>query len=780
MKKHLLLGLTLLLLLLPLPASAQGTPPIQAEVSLGFDGQCKYGEWLPVRVTLNNQSEDFTGELVIAYAQARYKFPLELPANAQKAFATELYVDDTYVSRQIQISLLPESGREIALETVSLNCNATRLVGVLTDTPSAFSALNALPPANTTNVAYLDVASLAENWLGLQAIDILLISNVDATTLTEKQHSAIRTWIQQGGQIIFGGGAGYQSAWDGFDDIIPLEVSGTTSADLTLQLDSASDALSLNNILLIEGTPTDNTKTLFSTGDRPLVVQKKLGAGVVSLLTFDPNISAFRGWDQTINFYDFLLIDIQAKQDFSEVRNWDSLIDATSRFDGLTLPSAGLIFGLLILYIILVGPAQYIVLRIIGRLELSWLTIPAITLIFTLALIFTGWDMRGSQPRVNQLAVVHSWAGADEASLGGYAGIFSPRRDHYEIEVQGDFIPMPFAPHDYYNAPNNEWDFRLHNDSFVAETDIENAQIMPLGLRGNIPAPAIAVDLSLALNQDDVTLTGSIQNRSNVNLTDCTLIYPDGFKTLGGLAVGADRPILEQIDYLAPTHFTSGAYTGTSSYYIDDIFAQSIYADYQTSKKYNLLGAVFGGYEMPNVGFLLVCWDETQVPYTLSLPGRKTDSESLTAYLISPNVAIGTSDALLSISPAFFSWIIPEGNDFSYDSPDYMYFGYLDSAEIYYSLNVQIDYTQTETLILHLEGDSAGRSDFPLDVFFWNFESDEWDRQNVSDWGDFSLANPAAYVSDKGSEIRVMLNENGNGGGTFDVTRVDFSLVVEP
>ena len=173
MKKHLLLGL-LLLLLLPLPAQAQGLPPIQAQVSVGFDGQCKFGAWIPVQVTLSNQGDDFTGELVLAYSQARHKFPLELAANAQKAFSTVLYVDDRNVSQQIELSLLPAGGQEIELNQILLTCAATRLVGVLTDTPSAFTALNALPPANTTDVAYLDVASLAENWLGLQAMDILL------------------------------------------------------------------------------------------------------------------------------------------------------------------------------------------------------------------------------------------------------------------------------------------------------------------------------------------------------------------------------------------------------------------------------------------------------------------------------------------------------------------------------------------------------------------------------------------------------------------------------
>ena len=181
---------------------------------------------------------------------------------------------------------------------------------------------------------------------------------------------------------------------------------------------------------------------------------------------------------------------------------------------------------------------------------------------------------------------------------------------------------------------------------------------------------------------------------------------------------------------------------------------------------------------MPNVGFMLICWDETQVPYTLSLPGRESDTESLTVHLTSLDVPIETQDGRLSIPPLFFDWYIPEGNKFSYDSPDYLYFSYLDSAEIIYSLNTPIDYAQVDTLTLHLEGDSSERNDFPLDIFFWNFETEAWNQQAVQNWGDFTLKNASPYVNGKGSEIHVRLDENGNGGGTFDVTRVDFSLVV--
>ena len=84
-----------------------------------------------------------------------------------------------------------------------------------------------------------------------------------------------------------------------------------------------------------------------------------------------------------------------------------------------------------------------------------------------------------------------------------------------------------------------------------------------------------------------------------------------------------------------------------------------------------------------------------------------------------------------------------------------------------------------DNLILHLEG-STSRSDFPLDVFLWNVVDQKWEQQNVTDWGDVSLREGDAYLNASTAEIRLMLSENGNGGGSVDVSRADFSLVVKP
>ena len=790
-RKYLYITLIFLViaLLFPHPAGAQSEAPVRAEIDVGFDGQCKYGNWIPVQVTLINPGDDFSGNLSISYSQADYTFAVDLAANAQKAYSTEIFLDKVNTLQDVVFYLQPAGkGDKITLERVRLNCAATRLIGVLTDTPSAFTVLNALQPANTTDVSFFAPETVPENWLGLQALDILIIANTDATQLGDAQQAAIHEWTLRGGQVVFGGGAQWKTTLSGFEDILPMNISRARIADVRLSIGTTGEDLELANIVLLEGQTKENVRVPLKDGSRPLVAQHAVGVGLVTLLTFDPNIAAFRAWDGAIDFYDYILVSQPGRQDFTAIKNWNSIVSATSRFQGLKLPSTSFVLLMLSVYILLVGPAQYLVLKRLKRLELSWVTIPVITIVFTTELILTGWDLRGSKPRVNELAIVHHWAGQERAAMSGFVSVFAPKRDNYQMAVEGDFIPQPFPPHNYFNTPNNEWTISLKSAAFQAATDIDNSEIMPLGLQGNLPAPQIDSDLELSINARDARLQGVITNHSSLALKDCVLIYPGGFELIGNLDVGQNFNVNLPVDVLAPTNASISAavvsglynpYLNTTSVYINQLFPNYLYSDLQNNKQYNLLAGIFGVDTVPSVGFLLIGWDDTRVPFEFNLLENEVDAEYLTAYLTSFDVQITTDDNELIIPPVFFDWYIPETSKYNYSNPYNLYLAYLDSAEIYYRLDQSISYTQAKELIIHLDGASQ-RADFPLNVFLWNYNDDTWDQQSVTGWGDYFVTDPAPYLNENSSEIRIMLSENGNGGNPVEVNRVDFSLVVEP
>lgn len=176
-----------------LPAQAQSSSEFDVKIEIGFDGHCKFGYWLPVHILINAKASYFSGHLSIAYSQAEYLIPVSLTPNAQKSINTQIFTNVRDVNQTVTLQLIPEQEgvSQIFLESKNLTCIANRIVGMITDTPSAFTNLNSLPPANSTKVILLNYENLPENVLGFQNLDALFIANTDASNLSFEQYEAI-------------------------------------------------------------------------------------------------------------------------------------------------------------------------------------------------------------------------------------------------------------------------------------------------------------------------------------------------------------------------------------------------------------------------------------------------------------------------------------------------------------------------------------------------------------------------------------------------------------
>jgi len=772
-----------------LPVQAQSSSDFDANIQIGFDDHCKFGYWLPIHILLKAQDSFFSGNLSIAYSQVEYLIPISLTPNAQKSINTQIFTNVRDVSQKVTLQLIPEQAgtAPIFLESKNLTCIATRIIGVISDTPDAFTTLNSLPPADSTDVVLLTYENLPENVLGLQTLDALFIANTDASKLSIEQYEAIKSWVVQGGHLIIGGGSNWQNTLFGFDELLPLNVTSSQTVNTLQGISAFGNALDLSDIVLIDGILQPDSRVLLQDEGHPLVAQRLIGSGTVSLITFDPNISAFRNSENAFLFYDYLLGSTSGSYDFVTIKDWNSAIEAVSLFQNQGLPSAWWLLAILVLYVLILGPVHFGILKKMDRIEIAWFTTPILALILTAVMVVLGWNFRGTKLQVNQMAVVHQWAGGDQAYASGLVGIFSPRRGNYQVRLDAGFSPYPFAPHNYFDTPNNEWDF-TQSDTFQAETLINAAEIMPLGILREVEPLAIQSDLNLNLESSTAILSGEIWNESDMDLKDVILFYPGGFELIGNLPADESTRLDLSIDLLSQKSSNSSSIVysnvyNPSTYYgslIEGKIAPlTMVAKNRIQQQLNLIEAILGNYTVPPVGFLLVGWEDTQAPYQVALLDEEFDSNYLTAYMISLPIGTVSSKGQMILPPALFNWFITENSSLKYANPYELHFGYLDQVEIYYKLAQPVSYSKIVELIIHLEG-QASRPDFPLDVFLWNFEENQWDKFNVRNWDDVLISDPTSYVDRNITEIRVKLAENGNGGGTADVTRADISLVVEP
>src|SRR5437588_10081172 len=83
------------------------------------------------------------------------------------------------------------------------------------------------------------------------------------------------------------------------------------------------------------------------------------------------------------------------------------LQNGREKFGDITVISFGWVALFILIYIIIVGPLDYLFLKkVVKRLELTWITFPAVVLVVSAAAYFTAYYLKGNDLKINKLDVV--------------------------------------------------------------------------------------------------------------------------------------------------------------------------------------------------------------------------------------------------------------------------------------------------------------------------------------------------------------------------------------
>ncbi|HEX9027761.1 MAG TPA: hypothetical protein VF823_01220, partial [Anaerolineales bacterium] len=224
------------------PALAQSPAGVSLTAQAGLDGICKNGQWIPIRVQVENQGSDLEGRLEARLAvapdrQTIYAQAIHLPNPSRKEISLPVYPEGFLSTIEV---VLVAGGKVVAQTTLNINCLSTTdaVYGVLAASPSAFGRL-AGPgrPGGRATIAQLTLADLPEQPQVLGMLDVLLISDTDTGALTPGQHQALAAWVNAGGKLVVTGGPEWQKTAAGLVDLLPLSPAGLQTL---ISLDSLS------------------------------------------------------------------------------------------------------------------------------------------------------------------------------------------------------------------------------------------------------------------------------------------------------------------------------------------------------------------------------------------------------------------------------------------------------------------------------------------------------------------------------------------------------------
>lgn len=367
------------------------------------------------------------------------------------------------------------------------------------------SARSALRNGRVEAAAITSVADMPDQWFGYQAADLVVLTTGSATPqflndlfgnnapeANRLRREALLEWVRRGGKLVVsvGSNATILVQYPQFQALLPapLRTDPALKSVTAVPIYATLPGSTINDDLVSKTPGGTFPVANFAPNPRraarvllppvedgkpapdavPTVLQSPYGLGRVTVVGFDLDQSPFLDFGKRAEFWDWLLREAGAAKaalvppvaggagnTWSNTSDnedeWASMIRRhVDTFDGVPVVSFGWVALFIILYTLLIGPVEYLVLKyVFKRLELTWITFPLIVVSVSAAAYFTAYSIKGNDLKINKVDVVDVDLQSGRVYGKSWFTIFSPRIDRYTIGVEprdGWAVAAPATP----------------------------------------------------------------------------------------------------------------------------------------------------------------------------------------------------------------------------------------------------------------------------------------------------------------------------------------------
>lgn len=519
-------------------------PTLDAEA--GFQGGIFADSWNRISVTATYEGEPLDTELLVTIRSyvaepAVYRRPLPLVRKARMRVGFDLYLTADNFAAEVELVAKGKSLRMIPLSLRFQNPDGARLLAVGIPPPILVEAMTKGPPVTLVRVA---PELLPPTPLSLLSVGSILIP--EPIDLDPGQEDALRSWVKQGGRLIFGAGRSTRLRQNPFwRSLCPL--GSPEIAPASFKVKDADVSLTFVRGTLLRGTPR------LQVGGNPAVIRYPEGAGEVVFL---PLVLDTDSVGKVLSAAALLTELLQIPPPPPEeplrpgqrVRSRPQWLDPEQKSvmnqqtqdhlrrlipSDFTLDPGPLAIGLglAVAYIALIGPFEYRRLRAKGRLRRGWLSCAVLVLVFGgLLLAWSRWAV----PRAPRFVIVSL---LDEHRVRTVASFRPARGGLFELEASG---PLSLLP-----PPR----------SFGAAETSDPARVeLPSTVRMAVPpAAARLLVSSRPAGREDGPITARwtaaerkgllVKNPAPFALKECWLVSKETVWPVDGIPAAAERTI---------------------------------------------------------------------------------------------------------------------------------------------------------------------------------------------------------------------------------------------
>ncbi len=531
--------LIVLLLILSLPAQAQSDVEISATPA--FAGNYRPGTWLPITVTLNNPGPALDLILTAAQPNATFQHTLnvDLPAGARKQ--ERIYVAMAQPSNRIRLTV-EQNGAVLAVRELEVRPRPDeRLLALLSASPIDLR----LPRRqDLARLPFVDLplapADLPERSAGLASLLLVMIGDLPAETLSPAQQQALLGWVHNGGHLIIGGGPAAATTLANLPPALhPATVGVTTRLDVAALADylAAVPPAALPGVRL---QPRPAARS-FGPAAAPLWVEYDVGQGRVTQLAFAPGGTAMREWSAAPLFWDRLLQPVRlipsafGPGPSVDVQQEAAITAALGYLPTQNLPPSNVLFGLLALYTIVIGPGLALLLRSFDRQALGWLLLPLLALLASGAAFALAFSLRTDQRLVSEISLVERIAD-DQVRVRSFSAMLAPQSITTTVTTVPDALTRPIRAVSGSFGPIDgvQGNLLQQQQQLVAPFDAWSLQGLYAEAQQSLPPIEARIELT------DAGIGAWVRNTGDQPLYDVVLAYGTQFVRLGDILPAAE------------------------------------------------------------------------------------------------------------------------------------------------------------------------------------------------------------------------------------------------
>lgn len=566
---------------------------VNLNVKAGFNGNYKVGYYVPIRVEVKNTLKDIEGEVQVEVETGDRSVTIfaklvNLPINSTK----EVYVSIpiTKIISKFNIKLV--EGKKVIYEeekTINTGYNPDSFfIGILSDefdNLNYISSISSIILSNSNNpqnkVIKLNEEIFPDDYNSTRMFDVILVNDFDTSKLNTNQYEALKKWVSNGGTLIIGTGSSYNKTFSIFkDDFLSGKVGEvkrkTTNVLYSIMKNkpnTASMDLSILDVNIQNSTPIikeENTE----------IIQKvQKGKGNIIVAAFDFGIEPMSSWIYNSDFVksliqrvlpsDYYLGGNLNNMEQNKGINYD-FRRALNIIPEIPIPSENKLIAIFFLYIILIAPVNYLILKKKDKREYMWITVPVISLIFVMVMYVSGFSTRISETVVNIVNIIEVNKGGN-LNIESYASVVTPNKG--DIKIQGgdgmDIEPIFRVQYDRYNGSQTREKIVESKIIIEPKTVVEyynNSVFQNQIIKLNVDETKKGT-LEGKLNYSDGVYKGEVKNNLGFDLEDCHIIIPGGTIKIGNIKKGEIRKIEE-----ASKAYSNKSYNGDIYRLVDEMY----------------------------------------------------------------------------------------------------------------------------------------------------------------------------------------------------------------